>query len=137
MPFDRGGDFGIDAFGEGALDADELALFPGDGGEFCKKGVWGTGGVFDVKEQNRAAAVDFKVEITGGLFGFEEEFDAGVTADQVLILVADAADKLILHVEADEQRLIVMKQSGIGYGMMGGAFGTELIHMKDLGGIPA
>jgi hypothetical protein len=44
---------------------------------------------------------------------------------------------LILHVEADEQRLIVMKQSGIGYGMMGGAFGTELIHMKDLGGIPA
>ena len=53
-------------------------------------GRHGTGRIFDIKQQQRAAAVDLKVEISIPTRRLQEAFDAAITTGDLLILRAAA-----------------------------------------------
>ena len=128
--FDRPGQracpFGKDDVGERVEDLDRVHVLDADGrgleiGEF-------SGRMVDrdhVVKKDRAAGVDFEIEVAAAGLGFDEEFDAAVAADVGLILRVAGKDVAVVDTEMNVERLIVIQELGPGDRMVVAAAGME------------
>jgi len=96
----------------------------------------GAGGVFDVEKQERAAAVEFEIEIAFAFYWFDEELNTTIAADWVEIIGVNAFDVTIFDAEEDVQRLFIVKHARFDLRAMIGASSKEIGNGKRLGVFP-
>ena len=92
--------------------------------------------VFDMIEQDRAAAVHFKVEIAFGVDRGDKEFDAAVFADLFLIVTGAGDHILIFHLKHSADTVVIIEHADTHIRFEGAAAIEAVVNLEFIGTLP-
>jgi len=93
-------------------------------------------GIGDIAREKCAAAIEFKIEVTGVGFWLEEKFYATVFPDFIAVSGSHAAHKAVFDFENSVDSRRIVKQSNLGAWVMLAGFFTKEFYFQNAGSFP-